>query len=262
MNFCLRSRVSKKFLEKASEIRVDYRDKESIPDIYHEFKKTIILFPALNNEPYDWKEILNYIILCEGNLVISCPTQEIVNEAKDKKLRFMYATEARTEWELEGMEKEGAEYAYVGMPLFFNLPDIRDRHNIKLRTIPTVAYNHHYPHGDPACGQWIRPEDVEAYEDLIDVMEFEFCDVPREETLYKVYAIDQQWSTRMDILIDDINSNALNRYIDPSLIDARLTCGQRCYMGGHCHFCKTALKMASDDMIKKLTPIIEKNKKI
>ena len=56
MKYCLRSRLSARYLTKADEIRVDFRDIESIPDVYHRYKKPIIFFPALEGEEYDWKK--------------------------------------------------------------------------------------------------------------------------------------------------------------------------------------------------------------
>ena len=44
MKFCLSSRQSKQYLEKADEIRVDFRDRNSIPDLAMDYPdKTIIL---------------------------------------------------------------------------------------------------------------------------------------------------------------------------------------------------------------------------
>ena len=264
MNFCLRSRLPFSYLEnkKVKEIRVDYKDLDSIPGVYHKFNKQIILFPPLENEPYDWNKINQFSAICKNNLIVSCLTLEDANTAKKLNIRFMLAMEAHSGFELQGMEQLGAEYAYVGMPLFFNLPSIKKQYKIKLRAIPTVSYNHHLPHGDSACGQWIRPEDLHRYEDLIDVIEFEFCDIPREETLFKVYAIDEEWNTRLDILIDDLESSALNRFINPTIGEVRMVCGQRCLNGGVCHLCGTILKMAEEETIDKVKGIVSKKNRV
>ena len=51
MKFCLRSRQSKQYLEKADEIRVDFRDRNSIPNLVEEYpNKTIILVQYLGDE--------------------------------------------------------------------------------------------------------------------------------------------------------------------------------------------------------------------
>lgn len=173
--------------------------------------------------------------------------------AKNYGLKYFLAKEAVSGWDLKAMEELGCEYAYVGIPLFFDLPRAVKAHTIKLRAIPTVSYNHHLPHKSGICGQWIRPEDIDLYEDLIYIMEFEFCEVKREETLFKVYAQSKEWSTRLDILIEDLGSTALNRLIPEDLIETRLNCRQRC-MGGEstCHLCETVMHMAEAETFSKI----------
>ena len=260
MKWCLRSRLASRYLVKAAEIRVDFRDYESIPDVYHKYKKTIVLFPALQGEEYNWEKLLQFDTICEHNLIISCVDVETMAKAKRYGFRFMLASEAHSGWDLKMLQDFGAEYAYVGIPLFFNLKRIRENeaYTIKLRAIPTVSYNHHYPYSSGICGQWIRPEDVEAYEDYIDIMEFEFCEVTREETLFKIYAEQKEWSTRLDILVEDLGSSALNRMIPDSLVEARLECNHRCMNGGTCHLCETVLKMTEEDFVEKIHKVIPK----
>ena len=257
MRWCLRSRVADKYLKKADEIRVDFRDYESIPDIYHKYEKTIVLFPPLQNEEYNWNKLKQFDGICEHNLIISCLDTQTMTLAKQYGFRFMLAAEAHSGWDLKMLEEFGAEYAYVGIPLFFNLKRVvkNGDYHIKLRAIPTVSFNHHYPYPSGVCGQWIRPEDIEAYEPYIDIMEFEFCEVTREETLYKVYAEQKEWSTRLDILVEDLGSSALNRMIPDSLVEARLECNHRCMNGGACHLCETVLKMTEEGFLNKIKRI-------
>ena len=260
MKYCLRSRLAPRYLKQADEIKVDYRDRQSIPDVYHTYQgKTIILFPPQNNqEEYDWKEIQQYNLICESNFILNLNQIKLALSAKELGIKFMLNTEATSYWELKGLQELGAEYAYIGIPLFFDLNHSLDL-DIKLRTIPTVAYNHNLPHKDGICGQWIRPEDVERYEEYIEVLEFEQCDVAREQTLFKVYAIDKQWSTRLDILVEDLGSPAINRMILPEIVDSRLSCRQRCMSGGNCHMCQTVLQLANPDFLpKSKKSVIEK----
>lgn len=53
MKFCLSSRQSKEYLEKADEIRVDFRDRNIIPELATEYPdKTIILVQHPGEELY------------------------------------------------------------------------------------------------------------------------------------------------------------------------------------------------------------------
>lgn len=260
MKYCLRSRLAPRYLAKANEIRVDYKDRATIPDLHHAYPEAIIiLFPPIEEQiEYDWREIMQYNLLCDSNFILNLNNLNLVKIVKDYGIKFMINTEVTSYWELEGLEKLGAEYAYVGIPLFFDLQDTLN-YKIKLRAIPTVAYNHNLPHDNGICGQWIRPEDVEKYEDYIEVLEFEPCDVAREQALYKTYAEDKTWSTRLDILVRDLGSPAINRMIMPEVAENRLRCRQRCKSKGSCHICETALKLADPDFLpKQINQPIEK----
>lgn len=248
MDFCLSNRLSPRYLTQAAEIKVKYRDRAVIPDLIQKYpNKTIILSP---HEPgdanYDWNELRRYSLMCQSNFIMNLNHMLFVNEAKENNIKFMLNMEATSYWELKGLEKLGAEYAYVGIPLFFDLKHSLDM-EIKLRAIPTVAYNHILPQ-DGVYGQWIRPEDVDKYEGYIQTLEFEpSCDIQREQTLFTVYAIDKSWNTRLDILVEDLGSDAVNRLIPSEIAEARLSCRQVCQSGGNCRICYTALKLANPD---------------
>ena len=247
MEYSLNSRVSPRFLIKADEIKVDFRDRATIPDLIQKYlNKRILLLPG--TEPFDWEEIRRYNMMCHQNFVLCVNSLNDARTAKELEIKFMLSMEATSYWELEGLEELGAEYAYVGIPLFFDLPHSLD-FEIKLRAVPTVSYNHILPRENGIFGQWIRPEDVDEYEPFIQVLEFEPCLVKREETLFKVYAEDKKWNTRLDILVEDLGSDAINRLIDPTLVEKRIACRQRCKNGGSCRLCETVLKLANPNLI-------------
>ena len=260
MEFCLSNHCGSRYLVKADQIRVAFRDRASIPDTYHKFKKPIILFPSLEGEEYDWKQLVTFSTICNNNFYVICPSIGEINIAKEYGLKYFMAEEATSAWDLRAMIELGCSYAYVGAPLFFDLGSVREL-PIKLRAIPTVSYNHHLPHKSGVYGQWIRPEDLDKYDGLLDTIEFEFCHAEREQTLFKVYAKDHQWPTRLDILVTDLDSHAINRVIVPELAKRRLICRQECQAEGRCYMCATALHLAEEDMIEKMHEVAKKEKK-
>lgn len=260
MKYCLSSRLSPRYLQKADEIKVDYRDRTTIPDLIKRYKDKTYILLIPSGIDVDWKEIQNYNLMCEENFILNCNDLKNVAEAKSRNIKFMLNTEATSYWELAGLEKLGAYYAYVGIPLFFDLDETLN-FNIKLRTVPTVAYNHALPHMDGICGQWIRPEDIETYDPYIETFEFEPCATRREEILFRTYAEAKNWATRLDILVEDLNSPAINRLIDPTLAEKRIRCRQRCAQNSnYCHRCYTALEMANSELMNRVvdTPIENK----
>ena len=75
MKFCLSARQSKQYLEKADEIKVDFRDRNIIPDLAIDYPdKTIILvqYPGdeLNGDDLSTWKILtkDHLIVCLSNL--------------------------------------------------------------------------------------------------------------------------------------------------------------------------------------------------
>ena len=260
MQFCLNSHCSAHYLAKCDQIRVRYSDRETIPDLYHKYKKPILLFPPNDSEEYDWPKLVQFDTICQKQFYLVCASVDDITIAKEHGLRYFMLGEATSAWELRALIDLGCEYAYVGAPLFFDLGSVREL-PIKLRAIPTLAYNHNLPRKNGVCGKWLRPEDLDKYEDLLDTIEFEFCPVEREQTLFKVYAEDHQWPTRLDILVSDLGSDAINRYIAPELIQRRLTCRQTCQGDGICHMCETLLHLAEKEMFTKMKEVVKKEKK-
>lgn len=254
MKYCLNSRLSPKYLAQADEIKIDFRDRHSIPDLIEKYpEKTLILLPPIPyyNNAYDWKEISAWSLGTKGNFILSCARLQDASIAKERGIKFMLAVEANTYWDLKGMMELGAYAAYIGTPLFFNLKATKN-FSIKLRIIPTIALNTALPHSSGIHGQWIRPEDVSLYEDYIDTFEFDSKDRKREQTLFDIYSKDQKWSTRLDILVEDLGSSAINRMIDPKVAKARLNCRQKCEEDGSCHICDNSLRLANPELIKKI----------
>lgn len=251
MKYSVSSRISSRYLRQADEIKVQYRDKETIPDLYQKYPgKTILLLGSWDIQESDYNDFQIWDKICEHNLIIQCAYRHIAQILKELGLRFMLTYEATSYWNLEGLIALGAEYAYVGVPLFFDLPHSESL-NIKLRVVPTVTEVNYFPRDEKysIVGKWIRPEDIPLYEPYIDIIEFENTnDIKREETLFKVYAINKQWSTNLNILVPDLSSSAVNRLIDPQLAASRISCRQRCMSGGNCRFCHTALTLANPDL--------------
>lgn len=53
MKFCLSSRNNYEYLKKADEIKVEYRDRKIIPDLYEDFQKANIILLCIKDEEMD-----------------------------------------------------------------------------------------------------------------------------------------------------------------------------------------------------------------
>ena len=141
----------------------------------------------------------------------------------------------------------------LGAPLSFSLslvdnqcPEVKKRmviNKAKPDYIPAVGTF------EAIVGQWVRPEDVAAYEPYIDVMEFDCvgeAPLRKEETLLHIYKENKFWPGNLNLLIDDLGINVDNRAIPNEFGERRVNCEQRCMHSANCHFCDMAIKFAKN----------------
>lgn len=251
MKFCLSSSLTRNSLQEADEIRIKWKNKNSIDSLVEKYGKKPYILMLEEDSDLVKVELIHFDVVTENNLIVSCKNIQQLQTIREFGIKYMLDYEVPSTYELRALAALGCEYAYIGLPLFFSLSATRDI-DIKLRIIPTRCSDHKFPTEDSICGHWIRPEDLDEYEDYIDVVEFEDCAIRREETLFKVYKNQKTWSTQLNILVEDLSSNAINRLINPDLVYHRLGCGQSCKNFSTCHACQHALILAERDKIEKL----------
>lgn len=239
-------------MSKADEIRVQYRDRRSIPDIAEHYPEATInltrYYPDCDIE-IDWQEINNYKILCKDNFVFGLSLEDEMLLARSKNIDFYYLGALRTFQELNDMKRLGACRVRLGAPLFFQMDKVK-KFEIPIYAVANVANGDTvFSREDGVTGTWIRPEDIALYEDYIDVIEFNHHKTG-EQALYRIYAEQKAWSSGINLIIKDINYEATNRMISPDLAKTRLNCGQRCQENGQCHLCYRTLDLANPDKIK------------
>ena len=192
--------------------------------IEHLPNTTIILDLKNCNEKIDWEEIKKYNIMTKSNLVVALSTLANINECKKYNIKFYLNYPITTFYELQALKSLGAEYALIDSPLVQDIIRAREV-GIKLRVVPNVAYYAFIPREDGVCGSWIRPEDLNLYEPFIDVIEFEDCDVKKEQALYRIYMEQKSWPGDLGRIITNLNYLGVNRMIPSELSEKRMSCG-------------------------------------
>lgn len=249
MKFALTARQSKQYLEKADEILVDFRDRKAIPEFSELYpEKTIILIQYANDE-LDMSEIATFKILTHEHLIICLSNLKYVPELKKMEVPWYWGFPINSYFELGAIKEMGACYVKLGAPLFFDLPTVK-KFEIPIRAIPNVAYDDGLERLDGVCGTWIRPEDMDAYDEYIDAVEFADCDQRKEQALYRIYAEDKSWPTDLGLLITNLNHMGVNRLINPEDSQHRISCRQDCQENHICHICYRMLSIANPDLIK------------
>ena len=248
MKCCLNSRLPKNFLLKADEIKFQYRDRNSIID-YLQYKKPIIL-DCFQVEKIDWKQIESFKVLTQDKIILCLGDLENIKEANNRKISWYWGYPIASFYDLKAFETLGSCYLKIAAPLFFDLPKVKEVISTPLRHVPNVAFSDGLPHGDGISGTWIRPEDLNLYDPYIETIEFEDCDEEKEQTLYRVYMEHKEWSTHLNVLITNLNSEGLNRMFPSRITEKRLECKQRCECGESCRICYRYFYLANSGLIE------------
>ena len=175
------------------------------------------------------------------NLYFKLPLNSYLEEIENNEVHFRYFfDEYINNWDtLIGVLQKSVTDVYITEDLGFELDKVAAtaaKYGAQVRVFPNVAQSEWRE--TPGLKKFfIRPEDVEAYEDYVDVMEF-YGDDSKVEVYYRVYAIDKKWFGRLDELIIDLNSDIDSRFTIPRFAEKRIRCGKSCLKGGRCRRCE------------------------
>lgn len=255
MKYSLSNRQSSPYLKKADEILIQYRDRKALPDYAEKYPEAALVLEVPPAQEWEMAEIKEYSILARGKLTLSLPemTDPRIPELKAAGIPFFWGYSVSTWWELDALIALGVSQARIEAPLFFETTKLKQkcRKKIALRVIANVAHEGYVPGVDGISGSWIRPEDVEQYEDVFTTIEFRDSDQSKEQALYRIYAEQHEWPGQIEMLITNINApGKYNRMLPPEFTQHRLNCGQRCKSNGHCRICHRYVRLADPELIK------------
>ena len=252
MKFCLKANLLPSYLKEADEIKIEITKPNEIESLFENYSEADIILQETTNYEWNEKKLLEWNILSRGHMVLCLRSLDNAKWCKAHDIRFYYGYAVSSYYQLEALVEAGVEYARLDAPLFFDLENVKHRYpGLKLRAVPNVAYNDGLPRLEGVCGTWMRPEDVEAYEPYIYILEFEDCDVKKESAMYRIYANDKAWPTDLGVLVTNLNYVGTNRMISSDLSRKRISCQQRCKQSGKCRLCYRLLDLAFPEKIEK-----------
>lgn len=154
-----------------------------------------------------------------------------------------------TDWEtFNNLVQSGASDIYIDGPLGFQCSTIikaKQNNSIKIRVSPTISSNAALGSSKTATSFFIRPEDLSAYEDMIDIIDFKIPEQEKEDTLYKIYKRGT-FNFNLADLIEHLNMRVPNLFIQKEFVEHRLNCGQRCKLPSKaCHMCDTQISLTN-----------------
>lgn len=82
MKFCLSSRQSEAYLQKADEIRVDFRDRNTIPDLADKYPDKTIILVQHTDEDLNGDDLEIWKILTKDHLIVCLSTLAYVQDMK------------------------------------------------------------------------------------------------------------------------------------------------------------------------------------
>ena len=238
---------------KADELKVEYKDRKIIPDLYKTYKKTIILDTNGATE-LNWTEMKNYKVLTENNFILTLYNLTNIKYARENEIDWYSPVPVESYYQLNSLVNLYPKYVVLGAGLFFDIRNVANRlkkTEVQIRHAPNIAYEDGLPHSDLGItGTWILPQHLKYYEKYISTIEFHNCD---QKTMYEIYIEQKEWRTRIDVLIDNLTSASLGRLLPDEFAEARLNCMQKCQRVGSCSICSRALHLAaSGDIIEQL----------
>jgi hypothetical protein len=231
-------------------VKVQWDDREKIMDFIEKVPDiTVILeipkYADITERDWATMEMYNDKL----DFYVTIQNLFIHQEVKEHGLRFYWPYPITSYYELRGIIALEPSYLLLGVPLCFDLKTVKSITNIPLRLIANTSYDPYIPRENGICGQWIRPEDVPAYEEYVTALEFVDANLTKEATLLHVYKENGYWPGNLNLLFDNFNFNVDNRAIPEDLGERRMNCRQRCMSDGVCHRCISALQFA--DLIRK-----------
>lgn len=244
MKYCLSCRQPASILKQAEEIKVQHRDYRIISDLLVDYPEARIIWEL----PRDFEEhkdlILQYNEIADSHRLVCCLNSLAeVNWFKEHKVPFYYGFPVSSYYDLKALDELGVEYVRIAPPLTHSMQFI-GFFGCEIRAVPNVAFDAYIPRQDGVVGGWIRPEDIQYYEESIDVFEFEGnLNLNQEKTLWDIYKRGR-WSDDLNILITNLKVSIPNDGLDKDFGSARAICQQRCMQSGNCHFCQAAINFA------------------
>lgn len=164
--------------------------------------------------------------------------EDMIEEILQYNFPFFFGDRVNNWDTLIGLISLGVSDVYVVEELCFEIDKVAEvahSEGVNIRVFPNVAQSA-WKDSDGITKFFIRPEDVYLYEPYVDVLEF-FNSKKRENTLYKIYAIEKKWFGQLNELIIGLNDDIDSRYILPEFALHRIFCGKKCIKTGKCRIC-------------------------
>lgn len=160
---------------------------------------------------------------------------------RQKELNFFFDVVVR-DWEtFNTFVAAGVSDIYLVEQMMFEIKDAAvaaHKVGVRVRTFPNIAQRKYEETKSIKCF-FIRPEDVNLYEGLVDVMDIYTIDEINQDVVYEIYKDDKIWWGPLREIIVGLDNDIDGRYIIPRFGERRVNCGRKCFKGQRCDVCET-----------------------
>ena len=224
---------------------MQYKDRDRLLDYIKDYPdKTFILHIPKDVGEINWELYKMYDE--KVNFMFCIDDLNFAKECQKKEIKFYWAYPIFTWYELKSVIDLEPCYIMLNAPLSFDLKKVKSVTNIPIRLCPNLAYDAYIPRKNGIYGTWVRPEDINIYEEYVTAFEFITEDLSREATLLHIYKDNGFWPGNLNLLLTNFNVNVDNRAIPEEIGKYRANCGQRCMNPtSSCHFCETAINFSN-----------------
>lgn len=181
---------------------------------------------------------------------------------QQKGLKFFFDIVVR-DWEtFNAFAEAGVSDIILVEQMMFEIKEASaaaHKRGIKIRTFPNIAQKKYEETNSIKCF-FIRPEDVDLYEGLVDVMDIYSIEEINQDVVLEIYRTDKQWWGPLREIIIGLDSSIDGRYIIPRFGERRLGCNRKCFKGQNCDICNEVEKLSQNLHKAGLIIQYEKNK--
>ena len=260
MKYSVRYNKDFKSIEKVDEIIINYNKKDiTLLDFIEENKnKRIILEVNIDEDITLLEELCNKY----DNLIIKFLQydENKIENIINSKIKYFFDIKVDNWDTFIGLVNLKVSDVYIVNELGFELDKISviaHSQNINIRVIPNIAQSS-WNNTIDYKKFFIRPEDIEYYENFIDICELYGQNL---DILLKVYKEDKKWFGKLNELIIGIKDDTLDgKYITSEYVFKRISCGKKCQKGNSCSICDNIIELSKTFEKNQMAILNNKNK--
>ena len=175
---------------------------------------------------------------------------DFVKMLKDNEIPFFLRYYPRTIAEIKALVDYGVSDIYITEYLAFYMTEIADKvvpEEVNIRVYPNVSQIPSLcsltESEEDIKSFFIRPEDLDVYEDYVDIIEF-YGSIDKQDVLMDIYK-DGYWMGNLNELILNFKEDINCMNLMPDFGFYRLACGHRCDLG-RCNYCDISKSLAGE----------------